>query len=318
MANAARGAEVLDMARASRDLQRIAEEQIDFEKYEFREEHARVIPAERLAEEGKKRMLLGHEQEAGLTLPWSKADGKVLIKPGKLVIWTGWSHHGKSQMAKNAMLGAINQGEKVCIASMEEEVQEVWVDMGLMACGRSDPGGQRINQWIEFCSGSLWFYDQQGSVSSKKIKAVIRYAAEELGITQFVVDSLMMLSVSRDDYDAQSMFVGDLKTLAKDTGCTIHLVAHLKKSDGKTGEEAPGRIHDIAGGHEIASKADYVFNVWRDKAKKVAGNPDCILGVEKQRGRVNWIGRLGLNYHEQSRQYTEGAEAHDFFGPVAF
>ncbi|MCR4299729.1 MAG: hypothetical protein NUV75_13455, partial [Gallionella sp.] len=168
------------------------------------------------------------------------------------------------------------------------------------------PSPREIDRWIEFGTRKLWFYDQQGMVSAEKIRNVIRYCAEELHITQFVIDSLMMLAVDRDDYDAQSRFLGELKALAKDTKCTVHLVAHMRKREGAKGEEQPGSAHDIAGGHEIASKADYIFNVWRDKAKKVAGNPECVLCVEKQRGRINWLGRLSLNFHAGSRQYIEG------------
>lgn len=305
MANNDRGAQVLDLARAGKSLQAIAEEDIDFEQYQNREAKAKVIPAEALAEEGKRRILLGAEVERGLTLPWSKLDGRVRIAPGKLALWVGWSHHGKSKMLQQVMLHAIRESERACVASMEEEMHEVWCDMGRMACGSQEPPLREVNRWITFCARRLWFYDQQGTVDAAKIKAVIRYCAEELKITQFVIDSLMMLAVSRDDYDAQSVFVGELKALAKDTQCTIHLVAHMRKRDGKTGEEQPGGAHDIAGGHEIASKADYIFNVWRDKARKDTSKPACVLGVEKQRGRLNWLGKVGLAYHERSRQFVD-------------
>ena len=67
----------------------------------------------------------------------------------------------------------------------------------------------------------------------------------------------------------------------------------------------PGTMHDIAGGHEIASIADYVFQVWRNK-KNDKDKPAAIIKVEKQRGRVNWIGPAGLGFHDVSRQFTEG------------
>ena len=281
---------------------------IDWEAWEA-ETHAmrRVVPAEDLAEEGKRRLLLGSEREEGLTFPWSKFSDKVLIRPGKLALWVGWSHHGKSSILQQLMLYAIQASECVAIASMEEEMHDVWCNMGRMACGRDDPSPREIDAWVNFVTGRLWFYDQQGAVNPTRIKAVIRYCAQELKITHFVVDSLMMLSVSRDDYDAQSVFVGDLKTLAKDTGCTVHLVAHMRKRDGKTGEEQAGGTHDIAGGHEIASKADYIFNVWRDKLRKDTSKAACVLGVDKQRGRTNWLGGVGLSYHARSRQFVDDA-----------
>ena len=283
-------------------------EAIDWKKWLKPSDVARIIPAESLAEQVKAQMLLGREREEGLKLPWDKLDGKVLIKAGKVAIWTGWSHHGKSQMLKQLMLHAIGQGEKVLIASMEEEVKEVWQDLAIIFAGNDNPTVRIIDEFVSFITGNLWLYDQQGVVDANRMQAVLRYVGSELKTTQAVIDSLMMLGVDRDDYDAQSRFVGELKSIAKDTRQTIHLVAHMRKRDGKTGDEQPGHVHDIAGGHEIASKADYVFNVWRDKTRKDDKAPECVLSVEKQRGRINWLGRIGLNYHKQSTQFIEGKQ----------
>src|SRR5688572_17873281 len=113
----------------------VAASEIDWNLWLKPSDTARVIPAENLAEEGKKRLLLGAEAEPGLTLPWRKCAGKVLIRPRMLAVWTGWTHHGKSLMLKQLMLSAIEQGEKVLIASMEEEVRDIWNDMAIIACG---------------------------------------------------------------------------------------------------------------------------------------------------------------------------------------
>lgn len=299
MANAAAGVAYLDQIRSHV----IDGDSIDWRKYMEPADATRIVPAESLAEQGKARLMLGAEQESGLSLPWPKVEGKVLIRPGKLCVWAGWTHHGKTQMVKQLMLHGIRNSERPLIASMEEEVVDVWTDMAMMACGTDKPGAKDLEKFLAFIRGNLWFYDQQGQINARKIQAVIRYAAENLKITQAVVDSLMMLAVDRDDYEAQARFVGELKATAKDTGVTVHLVAHMRKRDGKGGDEAPGTIQDIAGGHEIASKADYVFLPWRDK--KPGANPACILKVDKQRGRINWLGNVGLNFHQTSRQFVE-------------
>lgn len=302
MANVAKGVAFLDAYRS----QVIDGDAIDWSKYMEPGESSRVVPAETLADRGKERLLLAPEHEDGLALPWSKTEGKVLIRPGKLAVWAGWTHHGKTQMLKQMMAHAIAAGEKPLIASMEEEIVDVWADMAVLACGTETPAPSDLDRFVEFVRGRLWLYDQNGQVSGRRIQAVIRYAAKELGVTQAVVDSLMMLQVDRDDYEAQARFVGELKTTAKDTGVTIHLVAHMRKRDGKGGDDAPGNVHDIAGGHEIASKADYVFLPWRDKSKdRPMEKPACILRVEKQRGRINWTGNIGLNFHQSSRQFVE-------------
>lgn len=279
-------------------------ERIDWERYLKPEDRARIIPAEALAEAGLRRLMLGAEAQTGLTLPWPKTHGKVLIRPGKLAVWAGWTHHGKTAMLKQLMLHGIAHSERPLIASMEEDVGDLWDDLGKMACGEEKPQLREAKRFVEFIRGKLWMYDQQGLIGARKMLAVIRYAAAELKITQAVVDSMMMLAVDRDDYEAQARFVGELKSVAKDTGVTVHLVCHMRKRDSKGGDETPGTVHDIAGGHEIASKADYVFLPWRRKEPK-PGEDACVLKVEKQRGRVNWIGAVGLKYHATARQLTE-------------
>lgn len=304
---ATKGLAYLDQVRS----QIIDGDSIDWQKYLNPDDKARIIPAEALMEQGMKRVLLGVGHESGLTFPWSKAEGKVLIRPGKVCVWAGWTHHGKTQMVKQLMLHAIKSSERPLIASMEEEVLDVWTDMATMACGSAEPHSNELKNFCEFVKGKLWLYDQQGMVDSRKIQAVIRYAAAELKVTQVVVDSLMMLAVDRDDYEAQAKFVGELKTTAKDTGVTVHLVCHMRKRDGKGGDEQPGTIHDIAGGHEIASKSDHVFIVWRNK--KQDNNPPCILKIDKQRARINWVGNLALNYHQGSRQFVEDVTPMSFW-----
>jgi len=304
MANPSRGVEYLDQA-AKRHADLIRGEEIDWNRWLTPEDKSHVIPAEALAERGKASLMLGDESEPGLTLPWEKTNGKVLIRAGKLVVWAGWSRHGKTQLLKQLMLHGIRNGERPLIASMEEEVLEVWKDLAWIACREKQPPLKAINEFVSFVEGKLWLYDQQGQINPKRIQAVIRYAASELKVTQVVVDSLMMLALDRDDYEAQARFVGELKALAKDTGVTVHLVAHMRKRDGKGGDEQPGTLHDISGGHEIGSKADYVFIVWRDINRKDANGPQAILKVEKQRGRVNWLGTMGLGFHEGARQFVE-------------
>lgn len=284
---------------------------IDWNRYLNVEDKARVIPAETLAERGKQAMLLGSESEPGISTPWHKTRDKVRFRPGKLSIWTGWSRHGKTQMLKQIMLHGMSEGERVLFCSMEEEVIDVWKDMAWIACQKPDPAPKTLDRFTEFVAGRLWLYDQQGTINPKKMIALVRYAAAELKITHLVCDSLMMLALSRDDYEAQAKFVAELKSAAKDTGTHVHLVAHMRKREGKGGEEAPGTLHDIAGGHEIGSIADSVFVVWRDlnhKDRIATDKPEVVLRVDKQRGRVNWTGNIGLNCHQTSRQFVEFKE----------
>jgi twinkle protein len=311
LASTERGVAYLDKHRANGGV--IDGDAIDWERYLKPDDKTRIIPAESLAEKAKQEILLGVESERGLTLPWPKTHGKVLMRPGKLTVWAGWSRHGKTQMLKQTMLHGIGEGEKVLFASMEEDVLDVWKDKAQLACLSRDPKLPLLDKFTNFIRGNLWFYDQQGEVEPKRILSVIRYAVKELKITHVVVDSLMMLRVDRDDYEGQARFVGELHTAAKDTGAHVHLVAHMRKREGKGGEDAPGMIHDISGGHEISSKADNVFVVWKDLERRDITQPEVILKIDKQRGRINWRGKIQLNCHDQSRQFVEGNHPMNFW-----
>jgi twinkle protein len=288
--------------RAIRRFEGVIEgEQVDWQKYLKPSDKARIIPAETLAEQCRRELLIGTAKEPGLMLPWSKAEGKVLLRPGTLNVWAGWARHGKTRMLKQLMLHAIRQSEKPLICSMEENVKGVWKDLVKMACLTADPEPKQIDRFVEFVKGNLWLYDQQGMVEPQRLQALLRYAAAELKITHAMVDSLMMLAIPRDDYAKQSEFCAQLKTIANDTGLCIHLVAHMRKREGKGGEESPGTIHDIAGGHEIGSIADSVFIVWRD----MKNAQPAALKVDKQRGDIDWLGTMSLNFHDGSRQFIE-------------
>jgi hypothetical protein len=191
LASASNGLAVLDSVRSPI----IHGDQIPWDKYLKPADKERVIPAEALAERAKQEMLLGSEKEPGLQLPWPKTHGKVFIRQGTLVLWVGWSRHGKTRMLKQVMLHAIAKGEKPLIASMEEEVRAVFKDMARMACCAQDPGPRELDQYVDFVRGNLWLYDQQGMVQPQKLLAVIRYAAAELKVTQVMIDSLMMLAI---------------------------------------------------------------------------------------------------------------------------
>lgn len=312
MGNADRGAAFLDQS-AKQYAGVIDGSKIDWDRYLRPEDKARVLPAESLAEECKQELLLGSAGVQGLQLPWDKTHGRALMRQGTLILWCGWSRHGKTRMLKQVMLHAIKTGEVPLIASMEESVRTVWKDMAKTATCTMEPGPKDIAHFVDFIRGKLWLYDQQGTVAPQKIQALIRYAVSELKVTQVMVDSLMMLAVGREDYEAQARFMSELHTIAMNTGVTIHLVAHFKKRDGKTGEEQPGSLHDILGGHELGSIADSVFIVWRNLEGKNKELPPAILKVEKQRGDIDWMGNIGLNFHEGSRQFIEGDHAMRFW-----
>lgn len=284
---------------------------IDFDKWAMTpSEKAKVRPVSDWEREVLDHFCLPQEQR-GAYLPWSKTHGDVRLRPGELSIWAGVNGHGKSMVLSQVVLSLIQQGETACIASLEMKPVSTLARMARQAIGTEEPAPRAIRQFHEFLSGSLWLYDQQGTVQMQRMLAVVRYAREELGIQHFVIDSLMKCGIGSDDYNAQKQFVDCLSTYVRDSGLHIHLVAHSRK---KETEHTMMDKFDIKGASELTDMADNVFTLWRNKPKEAKaergeldeqtkGAPDAVLMCDKQR-HGEWEGKIALWFNKRTMQYT--------------
>lgn len=284
---------------------------IDFTKWAMTpDEKAKIRPSS-----DYERELMDHfcapQETRGAYLPWSKTHGDVRLRPGELSIWAGVNGHGKSMVLSQVVLSLIQQGETACIASLEMRPISTLARMSRQAIGTDEPAPRALRQFHEFLSGSLWLYDQQGTVQMQRMLAVIRYAREEIGVQHFVVDSLMKCGIDSDDYNAQKRFVDCLSTYVRDAGLHIHLVAHSRK---KETEHTMMDKFDIKGASELTDMADNVFTLWRNKPKEAKvergevdeqtkSAPDAVLMCDKQR-HGEWEGKIALWFNKRTMQYV--------------
>lgn len=312
----------------------VISDSIDFSAYmEETEPKQKVKPAslyvgEMIAGLGK----VGKQKQA--FLPWDKTHGLVQFRPGEVTLWGGVNGQGKSLLTGMAALSMCTQGERVCIASFEMKPVKTLGRMLRQWSGQSPPAPHEVSdpdvyatfkdlyeQFGAWTDKHLWLYDQQGTVKTKTILAVIRYCAKELGVTQFFIDSLMKCVPGEDDYNAQKAFVDELTAIARDNDMHIHLVHHIRKLS--TDEAEPNKT-DVKGTGAITDLVDNLLLLWRNKkkekdqqaGKKVdSGSPDAVLICDKQRNG-DWEGRIGLFYERDSQQYVGslGAAPLNFFG----
>ncbi|MBK6355385.1 MAG: AAA family ATPase [Betaproteobacteria bacterium] len=217
----------------------VIDDTIDFDAYLKGPNEAPMIqPASSWADE----VIAAFERpanHAGACLPWPKTREMVRLRSGELTIWPGMSGHGKSMMVGQVALHLMEQGEKVCLASMEMKPTSTMQRMCRQAFGCNIPNRQDIRDLHAWTNGRLWLYDQQGQVSPDRILAVARYCHEELGITHFVIDNLLSCGIAEDGYDAQKQFVLALATHAHDTGQSVPAGA---QPQGQRRTDAPGQI----------------------------------------------------------------------------
>ncbi len=244
-------------------------------------------------------------------LPWSKTHKHIGLRPAEVSLWAGINGHGKSNLLSQVCAWNL-RSKKWLIASMEM-LPTATMDRMTQQTAGCDPSEDYTERFSRWTDDRLWIYDQTDSVKPERILAVVYYAATELKVDHIIIDSLMKCGIKKQDSDEQVTFVDRLCWLAKNTGCHIHLVHHIRKGDKET--RVPNKF-DIRGAGEVTDLVDNVFIIYRNKAKeqKIRArkevdpeDPDCLLINEKQR-HGEWEGIIKLWFDLPSKQYIPTPE----------
>lgn len=283
---------------------------VDFAAYMAETEmKSKVIPANAFAEDV---INYFHKPtfEHGDKIPFAKLQNLVRFRPGEVSVWSGFNGHGKSLLLGQVMLGMIEQGRSVCVASMEMLPRTTLSRICRQFTENRFPQKSEINEFLDIVSSHLFLYDHQGVVIADKLLAVLRYCAAELKINHFVVDSLLKCGIPEDDFNGQKRFVDNLCSIGRDSGMHIHLVCHSRK--GKDEMTPPGKM-DIRGSGSITDQVDNVFCVWKNKDEKRLPGDDALLIVDKQRNG-EWEGRTALSFNPESQGFYEHGSRSNPFG----
>ncbi|KTD37596.1 hypothetical protein Lmor_0459 [Legionella moravica] len=255
----------------------------------------------------------------GYFSPWGKVKDSILFRPEELSIWTGINGHGKSQFLGQIILSCMQQGAKVCIASLELKPKQLLMRLTRQAGALSTPTKEYIQAIHEWYQDKLWIFDLVGTAKSKRLLDVFLYARQRYGIDVFVIDSLMKLDISEDDYKAQKTFIEQLCDFKNQHNCHIHVVVHPRK--GADESQPPGKL-DNKGTGAISDLADNCFSVWRNKSKEkllrqqesgMVLKPDqleqlqgmdCLWNCDKQRN-TGWEGGFSFWFHKATLQYLQ-------------
>lgn len=260
---------------------RVKTQEIDFDAYmAAREQDVALI---RPAQDFRDQLVdefYGEEEHKGLYLPWRKLDSRFRIRSGEVTDWVGYSGAMKSTALGYVLLELARQGAKGCVLSFEMKPRRSLRRMVSQAVGVETPTIAYIDKFMDSVTGKLFFYDQQGTVTPDRVYAVITYCAEQLGVTQFVVDSLMKVVEGQDDYTGQKVFVDRLCALARELDVHIHLVTHARKGADET--KRPGKA-DNMGSSNIVNQVDNYVVVFKIPKKEDDTGPTHCLYIDKQR-----------------------------------
>jgi len=253
--------------------------------------------------------------EQGYYLPWSKIKGQFRFRFREVTLLAGLNGHGKSQAAEQMTLSVINQGGKVCVASMEFRPSQWMTNLVKLGCCTQTPSKKNFNKMDSWLQGKLFAYTNVGVGKRSEIIKTFRYARRRYGVRFFVVDNLTSLDVGLDDYESQRIFVQELKNFADKEDVHIVLIVHMRKPED---EFSIGNKYSIKGSGAISDLVDNVLIWHRNKKKEKEtlendGVPDPtkidnMIKSDKQRdnGREFFLGLWFTGF--DSRQFVESYE----------
>ena len=190
----------------------------------------RVMDTSSFMDEVIDRLLNGTHMQ-GIKLPFRLFDSKFRLRGEEITILSGQSSAGKSMMAGQIMLNAIDQGYKCLSVSLEmspvAQITRKIRQASLQAVPTLD-AALKYTQWV---TGKMKYYAQRGSVDTKTLLSVINYSVDRYGVDFVLVDSLMTMSFASDDWNSQKMVICALANVARDLKIHIMLVCHAKKGD---------------------------------------------------------------------------------------
>ena len=257
---------------------------------------------------------------------------------GQMILITGKAGDGKSTLASQIMVNALNQGYK-CFAysgELPNHVFKKWIDFqaaGIKHLVRNkgrweyfttlQPGMRKqLDDWYR---KRFWIYDNQAQAFSeeepegliKRIENVI----QQYGVRVILLDNLMTgldleKNLGTEKYEKQSLFAKMLIRIALQYNVLILLVAHKRKDYGNNGNN-----DSVSGSSDIVNLSSIVISYERPSKKRKESDPtivadDRICRVTKNRlfGRTDDFGFI-LHFEVNSKRiFSKTSELEKEYG----
>lgn len=288
---------------------KLQSDQIDFEAYLAQTQHSREIFEKSAYSESLDTYIDNPNARKGSHLPWNTSASKVGIRNGEVSLWAGVNGHGKTLAIGQAVLGFVQQQEKVLVCSFEMSPEACLTSMLSQAACNPFLSKSDRDRFFRWKKDHLYLFEKRGKVSPDALLGACKYAADKFGVKHIVIDNLTMVMDSEDDYNTQKHFILQLTELAIDLKVHFHVVVHCRK--GKDEYTAPNKF-DIKGTGSLIDLAQNIFIIHRNIKKEEeveAGNPydysipDATFTCVKQRGGDGWLGVIPLWFEKQSKQF---------------
>lgn len=278
----------------------------DLQAYTKVDAERKVRPATDFTQEVLDHYLTG-EKMTGVKLPIPELENRFRFRKEEVTLLSGINGSGKSLIASQWILGAMDQGNKCLSVSLEMSPKAQLARMWRQASLKVEPTLDFGIGFAYWARNKLWFFDQQGSVDVTTLIAVIRWAYENCGTDFVLVDSLMTMAIASDDYNGQKRCICALASVARELQIHILLVTHARKGKDKTIKEKLDKW-SIRGASELADRADNIFLLGRTFDTDIL-SPDAYLLLAKARhfdgaecDMELWLDMASMNYHTANEE----------------
>ena len=210
---------------------------------------------------------LPEPEEKGVPIGIAELDDRksqIRLRTGAVTLLSGKRGCGKSSLISQTVLAAAEKGFRSALFSGEMTPRSIMRWLCRQAAGKAHvapsqyDGGwyvppmtaERIDSWLD---GKFWLYDNDFGMRYEALREEILKAADEKQLDLVILDNMMCLDLSaldRDQFIRQSIFVGELKQIARQKNLHIVLIAHPRKTTDFL------RLEDVAGSGDISNRVD--------------------------------------------------------------
>jgi twinkle protein len=232
------------------------------------------------------------------------------FRPGEVTLWGGFAGVGKSTFLNFLKSQLLADQTAIFEASLEMKVETTLRKLATIF------NGEKLNDdsaraFVRGAGEYLIFADVVGSMKQEELMEMLWFAFRRYGCAHLMIDSLMRIEELEEDYPAQGQFCNRLQDFAKETGCHVHLVAHLAKPSQTVVRPS---MYSIKGSSLMVNNADNVILVNKNPDKEKlrvqdkltpdidASTHDAEVTVEKQR-ETGWTGMFKLKFDKLRGTY---------------
>lgn len=214
----------------------------------------------------------GLQKGSGIGIP--EVDEGLNWKTGQLVVWTGLTSHGKSEMLNFfTVKWNVYNGWKCAFFSPENMPYQrhLYPKLASVILGCEFKKGSISDQEFEDCfdyiDDNFKFIDAGDDYTVETVMNAAKMMVKRYGIKVLVIDPYNCFEHRQRKGESETIYIGrfldELVRFAKKYDVLVNLVAHPPKLAKLNGKREKPDLYDINGSANFANKADIGITVYR-------------------------------------------------------